>query len=91
MRADNDSGGPLFSNGGLLKSIKPELNHFITIIIITHICKYFLKVEVLFLVMGGDAKKTRIFAFNNSPPPCHVTMNQGGCYKALTPSKRIAY
>ncbi len=34
------SGGPLFSDGGLFKSITPELNHFITIIIIiTHICK----------------------------------------------------
>ncbi len=33
--------------------------------------------------------KIRIFASNSSLPPCHMTMNQGGCYKALTTSQII--
>ncbi len=43
-------------------------------------------------VSGGPGvwyTKIRIFAFNNSPQPCQGTMNQGGCYKALTHSKSI--
>ncbi len=38
---------------------------------------------------GVGCTKIRIFAFYNSSLPCHMTMNQGGCYKALIPSKSI--